>query len=116
MKRRITRLREGNHIANGRSQPRAIVETVYEDQMPGPGFQVVDANYLRDGGCRRRGAVPSLVTVEDVLDLSIGGLDGVGADAAHDQPTAAVVGGGSAAGIHGRFCSWLTRDLARNRY
>ena len=79
MKRRITRLREGNHLANGRSPPRAIVETVYEDQMHGPGFQVVDANYLRDGGCRRRGAVPNLDTAEDVLDLLIGGLDGVGA-------------------------------------
>ena len=78
--------------------------------MPGPGFQVVDANYLRDGGCRRPGAVPHLDTAEDILDLLIGGLDGVGAVAAHDQPTAAVVGSGSAAGIHGRFCSWLTRD------
>ena len=37
MKRRITRLREGNHLANGRNPPRAIVETVYEDQMHEPG-------------------------------------------------------------------------------
>ena len=75
------------------------------------GFQVLDANHLRDAGCRRSGTVPSLGAAGNMLDRSIGVLDGVGAEAAHDESTVAVGGIGWAEGIH----SEDLLDLERSR-
>ena len=68
--------------------------------MEGLGFSVLDANYFRNAGCRRGCAVRSYYLARDLLDRAIGGLDGIGTEAAHDQSTVSVGGSGWAVGIH----------------
>ena len=68
--------------------------------MKGLGFPVMDANHVRDGGCRRGCMVCNHDLAKDILDRLIGGLDGVGSEAAHDQSTISVGGSGWAVGIH----------------
>ena len=81
---RVGRFREDDHVAYSGRWLRPVVETVHAELVEGLRFHVLNVHYVRHIGRRQGVGVRSLGMAGDVLDRSIGGLDGIGAEEAHD--------------------------------